>query len=101
MEETPSADYRQRTEWNIRDSDGTLILTVGPVSGGTAPTAEFAEKHNRPCLVVDLATALSADAVRGWIEQNRIRTLNVAGPRESKQPGIQGQAMAVLSQLLV
>jgi Circularly permutated YpsA SLOG family len=100
LEETPSLDYRQRTEWNVRDSDGTLILTVGPVSGGTALTAEFAEKHNRPCLIVDLATAQSADAVRGWIEQNRIRILNVAGPRESKQPGIYQQVAVMLRQIL-
>lgn len=100
LEETPSDDTRQRTEWNVRDSDGTLILTVGPVSGGTALTTEFAEKHNRPCLIVDLATAPSADAVRSWIEQNRVHILNVAGPRESKQPGIYDQAVAVLRQLL-
>jgi hypothetical protein len=100
LEETPSIDPQQRTEWNVRDSDGTLVLTVGPVSGGTALTAEFAEKHNRPCLVLDLTTEPTAGAVRGWIEDNRIRILNVAGPRESKQPGIYDQAMAVLRRLL-
>jgi hypothetical protein len=101
LKETPSADYRQRTEWNVRDSQGTLIFTVGPVSGGTALTAKFAKKHDRPCLVVDLATAPSTEMIRLWIEQYRIRILNVAGPRESKQPGIYGQAMAVLRRLLV
>lgn len=101
LEETPSDDYRQRTEWNVRDSDGTLILTVGAVSVGTALTVEFARKHKRPCLVLDLAGALSVDAFRLWIEQSRIRVLNVAGPRESKQPGIHDRAVAVLRQLLV
>lgn len=101
LEETPSADYRQRTEWNVRDSDGTLILTVGPVSGGTALTAEFAKKHDRPCLVIDLATEPAIETIRQWIEQNRIRILNVAGPRESRQPGIYDRAAAVLRRLLV
>ena len=101
LEETPSADYRQRTEWNVRDSDGTLILTVGPVSGGTALTADFAEKHNRPCFVVDLSADPAIESIRRWIEQNRIRTLNVAGPPESRQPGIYDQAAAVLRRLLV
>ena len=27
LRETPSGDYRQRTEWNGRDADGTLRLT--------------------------------------------------------------------------
>lgn len=101
LEETPSLDYRQRTEWNVRDSDGTLILTVGPVSGGTALTVEFAEKHNCPHLVMDLATEPPAEAARRWIEQNRIRILNVAGPRESNQPGIYDLAAVVLRRLLV
>ncbi len=68
--------------------------------GGTALTAEFAEKHDRLCLVLDLATEPSADAVRGWIEQHRIRTVNVAVQQESNQPGIYELAMVVLRRLL-
>jgi nucleoside-triphosphatase THEP1 len=52
-------------------------------------------------LVVDLATEPAIEAIRRWIEQNRICILNIAGPRESKQPGIHEQAAAVLRRLLV
>jgi hypothetical protein len=55
LSETPSADYGQRTEWNVRDSDGTLILNSGELAGGTAQTVEIARRLRKPFLVVDLA----------------------------------------------
>src|SRR3954471_16191521 len=42
LEETPPASYLQCTEWNVRDSDGTLILTRGRLSGGTLKTLIYA-----------------------------------------------------------
>ncbi len=100
LQETPSESYAQRTEWNVRDSDGTLILTQGPPTGGTAQTVAFATRHRKPCLVVDLNAPGDPDAVRAWLRRHHIRTLNVAGPRESKQPGIAGQAERFLRSLL-
>ncbi len=44
LKETPSKNYAQRTEWNVRDSDGTLVLHRGSLSGGTAFTIELAEE---------------------------------------------------------
>src|SRR2546426_6950977 len=54
LTETPSEEYWQRTEWNVRDSDGTLVLTRGAPTEGTAYTIEVAKKLGRPCLVLDL-----------------------------------------------
>src|SRR3954447_15936349 len=54
LEETPWDGYPQRTEGNVRDSDGPLILTRGEPDRGTALTAEIARRKNKPCLVVDL-----------------------------------------------
>jgi len=54
MIETSSADYRVRTEKNVIESDGTLVLNVGQVSSGTAYTIKMARKHNKPFLVVQL-----------------------------------------------
>lgn len=34
LRETPTAEYAERTMWNVRDSDGTLILTWGEPAGG-------------------------------------------------------------------
>ena len=101
LEETPHHDYRERTEWNVRDSDGTLILARGRrLTGGTALTGDLAKRYGRPLHVVDLKTEDGPDPVIDWIEKNRIAILNVAGPRESQQPGIHDLAKAYLMGVL-
>jgi len=54
LQETPTQDYAQRTEWNVRDSDATLILFRGRLTGGSARTAEHAARFERPLLTLDL-----------------------------------------------
>jgi hypothetical protein len=88
LTETPWWGYPQRTEWNVRDSDGTLILTRGRPDRGTRLT----ERLGKPCLVVDLASAADVEDVRQWALSHQIRILNAAGPRESSAPGIHAQA---------
>jgi hypothetical protein len=100
LAETPSDDYAQRTAWNVRDSDATLILTRGAPSGGTALTLEVAERLGRPVLAVDLETSPEPRAVAEWVEQAAVRVLNVAGPRESGMPGIYADALAFLRAVL-
>jgi len=100
LAETPSAAYAQRTEWNVRDSDGTLVLNRGTLDGGTLYTVQMALRHGRPCLVLALEARPAPAPVRAWIARNRIRTLNIAGPRESKRRGIYGEARAMLVRLL-
>lgn len=98
LTETPSAKYRQRTTWNVRDSDGTLIISLRPqLEGGSKATQEIAERLGRPCLHVHPGNGAGA-AVREFIERHAIRVLNVAGPRESSQPGIGMFVAEVLSQ---
>ena len=86
---TPSADPAQRTRWNVRDSDATLILSPGPLAGGTSLTADGARQRGRPLRVADPAST-AVDEVAAWIA--RVvppgGALNVAGPRESEAPGI-------------
>ena len=96
LKETPSADYGQRTEWNVRDSDGTLILTRGRLSGGTAQTVDIAARLGKPALILNPAKRSNGPALRVWARQHKIRVLNVAGPRESKRPGIYAEASRFL-----
>ena len=99
--ETPTRRYPQRTEWNVRDSDGTLALVRGRPRGGTALTLRLAEAMGRPRQVVDLASAPEPEAVRRWIAVHAIRTLNVAGPRESEWPGIGVEAAGFLRRVFM
>ena len=100
LRETPSAGYAQRTEWNIRDADATLVLHRGPLCGGTALTVALARRLGKPSLTVDLAEAADRAAIGSWLDERRVAVLNVAGPRESQAPGICAQAAAVLRALL-
>lgn len=100
LTETPTDSYEQRTLWNVRDSDGTLVLTEGAPSGGTALTAETARSLGRPLLLVDLNQRPDPDAVRDWLKLAGIRVLNIAGPRESQMPGIYRRAREFLEILL-
>ncbi len=68
--------------------------------GGTALTKQLAERYGRPLLVVDLRTEQGPDPVTAWLEENGIATLNVAGPRESQQPGIHDLAQAFIARLI-
>ena len=91
LHETDSADYRVRTQSNVRDSDGTLILYVDVFGNGTALTQQIAKKLMKPCLLIQLNGknyAKKSLQLNAWLEVNKIETLNVAGPRESSNPGI-------------
>ncbi len=98
--ETTTVAYPQRTRQNVRDSDGTLVITRGEPTGGTALTIEMAEELGKPCLVLDLASRLRTGAARKWIEASKIRVLNVAGPRELEEAAIYDDAAAFLRKLL-
>jgi hypothetical protein len=100
LQETESAQVAQRTEWNVRDADATLIFSHGPPTGGTALTASLAERYRRPVLCIDLATtdeATAASEIGAWLSDVRPMVLNVAGPRASNDPLIVRRSVARLA----
>jgi hypothetical protein len=89
--DAPEIPRSQRTEWNVRDSDGTLLLCLGPLAdadAGTRFTADCATRFGKPCFVADPGDLADVRRVREWIDAHGIRTLNVAGPSEQTLPGI-------------
>ncbi|MFQ5545320.1 MAG: putative molybdenum carrier protein [Acidiferrobacterales bacterium] len=100
LEETRSAEYTERTERNVIDSDGTLIIATSPLTGGTALTVELAHRWDKPCFIVDLKEVTDVDTIITWLQHRQIEILNVAGPRESKHPGIYEEARHFLRKLL-
>ena len=97
--ETASPDYAVRTERNVLDSDGTLLITRGKPTGGSALTLALARKHARPLLHLDLdldRDESRVERIREWLAANAVRCLNVAGPRESGCPGIAQDVRALL-----
>ena len=100
LTETPTAAYEERTERNVLDSDGTLVLRGEQHSPGTELTIELAARHAKPCLLVELFNQSHAAMVRQWAEEHGVRVLNVAGPRASQSPGIYERAHAYLREVL-
>ncbi len=100
LDETETGEYEDRTRLNVRDSDATLIITRGPLSGGALKTAADARERGRPHRVTDLDPAPDPRAVARWIGETGAQVLNVAGPRESEAPGIHAQAQAFLTAVL-
>lgn len=99
LRETRTADYAERTRCNVRDSDATLVLYCGDLSGGTLLTAEIARALDKPLLCVDLARYEDWEPVLRWLEQHAVRTLNIAGPREQERWGVYHLARTWMRQL--
>ena len=99
LQENESTSYPARTRMNVRDSDGTLIITRGKPDRGTGLTLTLAQRYKKPHLVVDLNERPKATQVRMWLRRNRIKTLNVAGPRESSIQGIYSLSTAFLRKI--
>ena len=100
LTETPSAEPAQRTEWNVRDADATLIIAQSKLTGGTALTRRLARSMKKPCLVTNPAEAISPATVRDWLDDHQVEVLNVAGPRASDDPHIYELARQLLSNAL-
>lgn len=91
LKEMPDDNYRKRTRQNVHDSDATLILNLGELDGGTSKTRLFAIHCGKPFLVVQLDNGVEGEQLESgliWLRNHDPHVLNVAGPRESKRPGI-------------
>ena len=103
LKEMPTESYPERTEKNVIDSHGTLIFSHGNLTEGSAFTKEMADKHNRPCLHIDLHRTIAFDTalkINDWIIGHKISILNVAGPRASKDPEIYKAVKDILEVVL-
>jgi len=87
LNELENGGFTERTLQNVKDSDGTVIIYRGKLSGGTEQTVQFCVKQQRPHLLVDASRVSGEDAARligEFVRKNKIDVLNVAGPRQSE-----------------
>ncbi len=99
LQETPSTEYIQRTEWNVRDCDGVLILIWGDPVGGTKKAIEFTSVYKKPMLHIDLQKSERIQTVGDWIKAHQITTINIVGPRASEAPDSYEKARAFLMKI--
>jgi len=104
LQEMPTDGYEARTEKNVLDSDGTLIISRGSPTGGTDYTRKMALKHGKQLLHIDMALGQrlsdAGSLIASWIEMNRIETLNVAGPRAGHDPSIYMDTINIMTHAL-
>jgi len=103
MEDT-TTDYRSRTRLNIRAADSTLIFNYGKLKGGTLFTVNSCEELEKHYLVVDLdmgpSELVASRSVEHYFLAADPRVVNIAGPRESKVPGIEITVEGLLAHVL-
>ena len=92
LQETSDKDHYVRTENNVRDSDGSLLIYRGRLHGGTAYAVEMAKQLGRPVMAVNMEKPPAVSDVVAWIEKNRLQVLHIGGQRENSSPGIYSQA---------
>lgn len=119
LRECPRPGYPARTEANVQDSHGTLVITREiKLTGGTYDTVCLCESMDKPCYIIRLVNGRhtmdgwighgyisttihnSILSFPDWLAIHSIKRLNIAGPRESKCPGIFVAASELLMNLL-
>jgi hypothetical protein len=103
LKEMPTDSYPARTEQNVIDSDGTLIIARGKLTGGSDYTRQMTLKHRKQLLGIDLNPTSHYDAaslIVSWIKLQRVQVLNVAGPRASKDRQIYSDVVIILEQVI-
>jgi hypothetical protein len=100
--DAPDVPRSQRTEWNVRDSDGTLVILAGNAATdpGTAWAIECAKRFEKPVLVSRVDDPNVPTTIRQWLDAWVIQILSVGGPSESTAHGIGKKAYALLKKVL-
>ena len=98
LRETPTTGYLTRTRWNVRDSDATVIFSIAAeLTGGSGKTQRIARNLNKPCLHLSKAATVDpAQQLRGFVDENFVAILNIAGPRASGEANVADFVMDVL-----
>lgn len=107
--EHESDKYPPRTEANVKNSDSTIWIG-NPRSPGARLTFRMCQTHEKPLFWVPKAWVLHGESamnsramcvanVKHWLSWDRFEVVNVAGNRESSNPGIGKAAEAFLTEV--
>jgi len=99
VREIANPSYFERLGKNIIDSDGTVILTYGQLVRGSIATKNLAEKHNKPCLHVELNECTLCHAVssiRKWMDKNEIEEIFFTGSKPIASPSLHQEVIQII-----
>ena len=103
LKEMPIAGFKERIVQNVIDSDGTVIISHGDLTGGADYSQKMAEAHKRPCLHIDLNETpadMAGSKLNTWIIENEIEVLNVTGSRTSEDSKIYKETMYIVEEII-
>jgi hypothetical protein len=100
LRETASSDPSERTVLNVNDSEGTLIICCTEPDEGSRHTISMAKEVKKPVYIIRETDVINPKEFNIWLDVNKINVLNVAGPRESNDPGVYNYSLEVLEVLL-
>ena len=104
LEETATGGDSGSSERNVLDADGTVVITRGPLAGGSKLTVALAQRHGRPCLHLELQRVhplKASSKLYQWIQAHGVKVLNVAGSRSAEDRAIYNDAYQVIWGLFV
>jgi len=104
VKELEHSGFTDRTLQNVKDSNGNVIIYFRDLRGGTAETVRFCGEQQRPYKLIDagdIRPEPAADLIASFVRDEKIITLNVAGPRQSEWPGGYDYAFRVLDIFLM
>jgi hypothetical protein len=104
LEETATGGDSGSSERNVLDADGTVVITRGPLAGGSKLTVALAQRHSKPCLHLDLQRVhplKASSKLYQWILAHGVKVLNVAGSRSAEDRAIYNDAYQVIWGLFV
>lgn len=99
LTETPLSEYSERTQWNVRDSDGTVVFSIcEEIFAGTLLTVELAKKSEKPYIHLHrkLTYRNIINQFQLFLLKFEIANLNVAGSRASDKPEVYQFAREIL-----
>ena len=89
MKELEEGSFAERTLQNVKDSEGTIVIYFDELRGGTEYTVHCCKQLQRPHKVINAANISPPEAAKlfvGFVREDKIDILNVAGPRQSEWP---------------
>jgi hypothetical protein len=89
LKELERGSFAERTLQNVQDADGTVVIYCDKLFGGTEQTIRSCVEQNRPYRLInsaEVSAELAAKLISEFVSEQKIGTLNVAGPRQSEWP---------------
>jgi hypothetical protein len=101
LHQSDSDKYPKRTAENVSKSDCTIIFG-NKDTRGSALTITICDALNKPYIVIPASETEAISKISGFIyklkeEKNRALIVNIAGNRESKNPGTEARVTKILS----